>query len=509
MSGVRTGKLPDDEIDKILNAALDRLHVQLTSPSKVQVGASVTAKIVGASAEIDVSDLLDGVLNIDWLAFTSATLGDVSSTANSLETLTGVVGSTLAGASSAPATGSIKAAPTGILGQVLGSVSIPRLRVRAEIGWQLTDAQGNRLIEGEDFVAPNGLGLPEVLLHIPPIFQPLDSFDPHDSHPIARPVACTFRLSAYVTLSVTDRQVSRRLRPLALVKSPLPGAAPRPLAHARDLVPSGNAFGIPLLVMPLLVPTLLALFSNEGFNPVDPQPGRMLIVVPHGSPITSLEQLNGLLRKIDQEVSNLRQLPYVAASLLGIDLLGNALSSQPAARIVSATPVDEGVEFPQGVRNFQDIVYYSQPSRIWWIRIGDENVTFNDVAQSAILIGMPGTRVVFFNDADYVADSGAWAISIADLGLEAVTSPDPSTYRPLNILPFVIVRDFGLSAPDSTAFTRANPNYEYALPDTLPPNRAEKVTANGFLGQNMSSVAFDQLGTPPTCEPPQSEAPIE
>jgi hypothetical protein len=504
MSGVSANTLPAAELQKILSAAMNRLHVRLTSSNVVAPGATITASIAGAGVEVDVTDLLDGVLNIDWQAFTQAALGAITDSANSLRALITETDKALPTAGPAPLPNAITAAtPAGLLGRLVGAVSLPRLRVRADIRWQVTDSQGNELIEGEDFIAPNGLALPDVLIKIPPLFRELDAFDyPGSSanlqpiNPLATPSACTFRLQVRVVLSVGDVFIDRVLSAAPAFSDPSLSTPPT-LRHPADLVPDGTAPGIPLIVLPLPVPTLVALFSNAEFNPTDPSPAKLLVVVPHGSPITSLEQLNRILRKIDQVVSDLRQLPFFAASLLGLDLVNDALSGQPGARLVSA-------QADNSYRDFTKVVYYSEPTRFWWIKIGTQDVTFNDEAMSMVLLGMPGTQVSFFNQADIVKDEGVWHVSVA--GAVDFT-------RPLDVLPFVIVRDLGPGQGPGFSIWASTGGADIPAPETIPPKRsAEDVPANqssGWFqqatfgwGKRMSSLRFDWLGDEVPCNPP-------
>jgi len=183
MSGVEAPPLSTDQTTDVLNSIKSLLRVTLTSPIRTEPGQPVTASLVPASPEIDASDLAAGVLNLGLLTknvvHTNKNVLDVPDSGD----LSGDhLASTAALAGGQPfplpvAIPSTTATVTqlnipGLLGQVFGTVSIPRLKVQVEIRWILRDQHGNELKDEEGaFVAPQGLTSPSVSLIIPPIFE--------------------------------------------------------------------------------------------------------------------------------------------------------------------------------------------------------------------------------------------------------------------------------------------------------------------------------------------------
>jgi hypothetical protein len=519
MSGAVSSALADDEIKALLTAALQRLHAELTSIDRLPVGTPLTASITGASAEIDVSDLLDGVLDLGWLAQTGAQLGKAAQgNLDYVNSLTQQLqGTSLAGAT---------ASAEGLIGSVVGLVKVPRLRVRVDIHWKLTDHHGKDLVAGEDFLTPTGLTLPSVQILIPPLFQEMTFDSLRGGFNF-----CRYYLTVTVSLSIGDvwANIGLPAKPAYLAPPPITAgkgtpkvqrAVPVPDTPGAPTVPNG----IPIIALPLLLPTLVALFSNPNFNPYDPSPGKLLIMVPFRSPLASLEQLQRYLNKLDQQVANLRELASFATALLGIDVLSDALSDQPGARLSQARPLvndpqydfaggrttrfdkqleaagytpGDGLEFPQGIADLRHVVFYKKPSRFWWLGFDEDSVTMNDAPNSLVVLGLPATQLTFFNAVAYegiVGDTtGVWSLTIPSL---------EDTTNPHVILPFVIIRELGQIYGEDRDDPRPPPE---ALPPgtdiTVIRDAAEAPRETDYAwGGNMSSLWFDSLGTAIDCD---------
>lgn len=504
MAGIPGPVLSPGAIKTLLEIALQRLHLELTSPPRVPVGQPVTASIKGLGVELDVSDLLEGVVDAGWVGYLGAQIVNTADDASHVDDLKNAIKGLT---SPAGARSAIPITATDLLGRVIGLAQIPRLRIRVDVEWHLSDDKGHELIAGSDFLAPNGLTQPDVSLLIPPLFQEL-TLDTLEGKTINY---CSYKLSARVTLSIGSVWASIDLPSQppyvtspSIVSGQLGDAPPAPKLEA----------GIPIVALPLLYPTLLALFSAPGCNLSMPGDGkapmRLLIVVPHNSPISSLEQLNRVLKKVDQQVADLRDLASVASALLGIDLLNqalDALSNQPAARLVTAEsvhadplypdgfptvpllPWDQA--YPQGVADFSQIVYWVNQNRLAGIiPIGETRITFNDVARSLVMLGLPGIKATFFNHNRYSNDEGTWYIGVP----QVIDSGNP-----LALLPFVIVRNIPalITDPDDIDWDKSG---GAPVPDTIPPGRASIII--GFTdgwGNKMSSLLFSQPGLTLTC----------
>ncbi|QFS36778.1 hypothetical protein [Burkholderia cepacia] len=487
MSGIKDGELDDAELRAVLQMALSRLHLELTSPSTVPVGMPVTASIAGASTEVDVTDLLNGVLDLAWLTYNSVDVGKIDPSSLAAEQIATAVATALPTAKSAATQKDLKGivppvvGPTGLLSRLLGVVGQPRLRVRVDIQWRLTDQNGNDWIPGKDFLAPSGLTLPSITLRIPPLFRDLRLDDGGDVGTLANPQGCTYYLSAEIALSVGDVSVPATL-------------------------PSEAMLGIPIIVLPILLPTVVVLFSNPQFSPYHPKPGLSLIIVPHHSAFASLEQLSKLLDDLNKKIEPLRDLASFAAVLLGLDALTEAINTHPAVRFVTAqdAPDPKKETGAQGVSDLTKIVYWKNPTKIAWITLWTDDVTINDATNSALMLGLPGTVVRFYIRRFYEMkagdkDNGAFDIFIPDV--------IPGN-NPLSVVPFTLVPNFGNLDPMTAATTGIDKGHMFGVHRTIPRGRSKTagggwVADPGDLGtawcNKISSVTFESFGVENQC----------
>jgi hypothetical protein len=449
MSGVRAQELDAAELKKVLLLALDRLHAELTSPSTVPVGTPVTASIVGAGAEIDVSDLLNGVLDLVWLRYTTAGLGTVGPYREAVKEISDSAKTGMPSAEHIPALTDLTAAGPGNLERVLGLLGLARLRVRVDVQWRLKDQNGKEWVAGNDFLAPNGLTSPNVTLLIPPIFQELRIDADVSGQEVPTVVSgCKHYLSAKVTLSVGSTNVVAEL----------PRSTP-PID-----------FGIPLVVLPILLPTVAAVFSNPDSNPYHPKPGLCLIMVPNHSPLGSLEQLNKVLNDLDRKVEALRGLASFAGALLGLDALTEAINTHPAVRFTRArsAPDPNAETLNQGVDDFSKIVFWKEPTKIAWITLWEDDVTLNDKTNAALLFGLPGTTLRLYIRRFYEmmpgdSDNGAFELFIPKL---------VDSRKPFALLPFALAPDFSNLDPKTKATTPPDAGRMWGVPRTIPRGRS-------------------------------------
>jgi|GEM_PF-6320001 len=472
MSGVEAPPLSTDQATDVLNSIKSLLRVTLTSPTRTEPGQPVTASLVPASPEIDASDLAAGVLNLGLLTknvvHTNKNILDVPDSGD----LSGDhLASTAALAGGQPfplpvAIPSTTATVTqlnipGLLGQIFGTVSIPRLKVQVEIRWILRDQQGNELKDEEGaFVAPQGLTSPSVSLIIPPIFEEWRA------DTVKNPPTSVFCLSARLTLTLTS---TTTLGPF-------------------EVGP------VPVIVLPLLIPTVVVLCSEPNFGVNTGQQlhggdvtddhiqeednvglSSALIAVPEHSPFTSAAALFKALRKVESAVDALSGL----ADFLGFFLpLGDLLSipEQPRLRFSAA----------DGIPKFSRIIL--KPKTFFFLTYDHD--TFDDKVFSILVVGLPGTKVRFFSDTNFskTSDQGFYTLLVGPELFVAVRTLDTSVNRP---------------------------------PVTFPPNQALDLDGvegkpdtsdgnDGLWHTDMSSMAFDddwlheiqrRIKTPPP--PPQ------
>jgi hypothetical protein len=453
VSGTASHPLTDAQANQVYSAIKAALQIVLTSPSVVEPGQAITAALVPAAPELDASDLANGVLNVGLAAkdvlFSSAGAVNVPDQGDlEGDTLASTLGGVSGGQPFPPAApvlgGGPVTNPPGTLAQLFGTFALPRLKVRLEVLWKVRDSSGADLKEGSDFVAPQGLASPGVALHVPPLYSELRLDTLADQTKGAK-VVC---LWAQVTLQL---------------------GTTAPITF--------EVGGVPLLILPLLVPTIVVLASQPNFDVS--HDSAALVVVPKHSPFASSEPLFKALRKIESVMDALRGIGGVASFLLGLGPLIDTIPEEPRLRFVAA----------DAINRLGDITIKRKP---WWDFLGSD-VTFDDRVYSIFVFGLPGTTVHFFNDTNFktteTPDTSDQGMYVVDIGPEL----------------FVTIRTLDTSSLDR--------------PVTLPEGHVvdfepdESDDNDGRWHTDMSSLKFDELWlreverplpVPPlVCKPPR------
>jgi hypothetical protein len=154
--------------------------------------------------------------------------------------------------------------------------------------------------------------------------------------------------------------------------------------------------GIPLLILPLFLPILVALFTEPSFE-VTHDSG-VIIMVPEHSGLTSVETLVKQLQKVEDVLDAVRGLAGIATWLVGLDALLSSVPEQPRVRFVVAHQVN-GIGFLERIK---------LGKRPWYDFLGDDP-NANDAISSLIVLGLPATgasnlirpRVECFNAISY------------------------------------------------------------------------------------------------------------
>jgi len=374
MSGTATAGLTTAQADVVLRAIAHSLEIVLTSPTRLAPGTPLTAALVPASPLIDASELANGILNLAWTAkdvlFNDESAigvpaagdlrGDVLATATPVtggEPFPPPIGAV--GGSTLPTHSNV----LGVLNQIFGVVALPKLKVRLRVSWRVvrTNANGNReaQTEGVDFVAPQGIASPNVTLILPPTFREMNL------DTIRSPATDLVCLYATVTLALGNR-----------------------LFGPFDVGPAR------VILLPLLIPTLVALFRDENFGVS--YGGAALIAVPSHSPISSAKTLFKTLHRIEVAVDALRGIGGFAAWLLGLDELLGAIPDTPRLRFAVACDQVTSDHERDGIPRLDAIEI--RPGPLWGL-LPDEN--FDDKTQSFLVFGLPGTMVKLHNDTYY------------------------------------------------------------------------------------------------------------
>lgn len=424
MSGVQAPLLATGQATDILNSVKGLLRITLTSPTRIQPGQPLTASLVPASPEIDASELAAGVLNLGMLTknvvhqdknvLAVPDSGDLDGDdLASTVALTGGQPFPIPVALPASTAAVTQTNIPGLVGQVFGTVSLPRLKVQLEVRWILRDQQGNELKDEDGaVVATQGLSSPNISLIIPPIFEEWRA------DTVKNPPTTVYCLSASVTLTLAPAP------PITFEVGP-----------------------VPVVVLPLLIPTIVVLCSepNFGINTGQKLYGEdvtddhiqeadnvgfssALIVVPEHSPFASGAALFKALRRVEKAVDALSGI----ADFLGFFLpLGDLLSipEQPRLRFSVARQV-KGADgnLHSGVPKFSRIIL--KPKTFFFVTYDHD--TFDDKVFSILVMGLPGTKVEFFNDTrfDKQSDQGFYTLVVGPECFVAVPTLDTSAEEP-------------------------------------------------------------------------------
>jgi len=415
MSGTATTDLTAAQATSILQAVYNSLRIVLTSPLRTKPGQVINASLVPASPLLDVSELANGILN---LALTSKDVlyqnaqrvpvpdpgapgefgGDVL--AGTTKALGGQPFPSPLGTVGGSTNPTITNIP-GLLGQVFGTVAIPRLKVRIQINW-VVRVNGQVLKEASDFLAPQGISSPNISLLLPPSHYEMRL----DTLTFPRmDVAC---LSAQVTLTLGANTLSLEVPP------------------------------IPILLLPLLIPTVVAIFSEPNFGVLSPT--KTLVVVPSHSPLGSLRHLVDTLNKVQDAVDALSGLAQFAGWILGLNELIGALTDQPCIRLVSSDKIDV----------FEDVNVKPGPL---FGALGEED--FDDAANSILMLGVQGTKAWFYNNDKQQKDTdeGYYALGVLDTLFVMVRdlAPTDASSAPPTPYPY-----YGIPAADWKADSNSN-----------------------------------------------------
>ncbi len=413
MSGTATAGLTTAQADVVLSAIAHSLEIVLTSPTRLAPGTPLTAALVPASPLIDASELANGILNLAWTAkdvlFNDESAIGVPAAATPVtggEPFPPPIGAV--GGSTLPTHSNV----LGVLNQIFGVVALPKLKVRLSVSWRVvrTNANGNHeaQTEGVDFVAPQGIASPNVTLILPPTFREMNL------DTIRSPATDLVCLYATVTLALGNR-----------------------LFGPFDIGPAR------VILLPLLIPTLVALFRDENFGVS--YEGAALIAVPSHSPISSAKTLFRTLHRIEVAVDALRGTGGFAAWLLGLDELLGAIPDTPRLRFAVAS--DHGRD---GIPDLTKIEI--RPGPLWGVLPGED---FNDRTQSFLVFGLPGTMVKFYNDINYSehlphSQEGMYTVSVGPelfVGCRSLNDPPDSSLNAPVTFPAGRISSF---EPDTT-----------------------------------------------------------
>jgi len=251
----------------------------------------------------------------------------------------------------------------GLLGQLQGTIPLPApgtFPVSVNVTWLVLDENHNQLAANQ-FNAPSGLNGTNVAVAFAPETTELTD------GPLPSPKQRFLR--AQVTLSAGSVTTGQRSLP-----------------------------DLPVLVPPLPIPTVLALFLHANFQPRSgDDDGAVLVVVPQSSPLRSIGQLQPVLTTLQSTIGNLTSFGSFATFLLGLGDLVQALGAQPYVQFRAA----------DAINNLNDITLIQ---RSWY----ENDTEAEDELSSLILIGREGRGAACFNDRDRNDDEGKFTVKTTE-----------------------------------------------------------------------------------------------
>jgi len=251
-------------------------------PATAQPGQLISTSLVPPLSLLHFTDIVQQDVSLDFIAkdvvfsntnFNSPTFVEDASIAKILP---------LFNLTSVPPTVDTSGTP-GLIGKLTGTfpVAVPSdIAPTIAVVWKIQDDANNDLVEGSDFLAPNGLTSPTLDIVFLPAFT---LFDGSASSTVKRTII------ASVMLTADTVTVNRDVGPVVVTIPAVP------------------------------FPKVLALTRDTNFG------GPALIMVPGSSAISTVEHVRTLLQPVRNVISALTTVARFAEMLLGIDTLASIL----------------------------------------------------------------------------------------------------------------------------------------------------------------------------------------
>ncbi|HDR5270591.1 hypothetical protein E8M24_28210 [Bacillus thuringiensis] len=239
--------------------------------------------------------------------------------------------------------------------------------ISINVEWLFKDEQNNQLVEGQDFLALDGMNC----LRGSFIFKPT-CFIEHTNSPTmsSNNLPTHYTLHASVTLMAGDTFVTEELPPVSLS------------------------------ILPMSVPTIFTVFRNEHFARISADShefkGKALVMVPPNSPFRSKEDLYKSIEDLIEKASALSAFNNFSLFGLGLEILYNALNSQYDIHIRIETRI-----------NLNHVTLDIEPL---------EKKSWGNKIESFIFIGPPNRSVLCQNNSrNNQEDTGKFTVTIDSL----------------------------------------------------------------------------------------------
>lgn len=378
-------------ITEALNGLIDTMTGSATPKPG---GQSFVTDVLPRPGQLEVAEVLNGAIDLTWIT------KDIRFSGDSLETeLTpAVLDTSIIGGMPIPVLGTTGV--PGLLGQLGGTLPLlnqTKVSVKFDVSWRALDERGSELPSSE-WSAPGGLEGPKIAIAFAPEIIELTSS------------------------VVAPSPTIRKLR--ATVKLTVAGVPP----VERDLP------DVPVPVLPLPIPKVVAAFLHTNFQPRSgDDDGGVFVMVPSDSPLKNAAQLNSTLSSLQTAVGNLAAFAKFAGFLLGLNDLLNAVAAQPYFAMAATNVIED----------LNDITIIQNS---WY----ENDIELEDELSSMIFIGPATARLEIFCETEFDDENGHGILSLPDSCAVVVRSlhHDVPPTQPPDLWQTVKVPDHSIVDPD-------------------------------------------------------------
>ncbi|MCY8953215.1 hypothetical protein MOE39_05010 [Bacillus cereus] len=308
---------------------------------------------------------------------------------------------------------------------------VQKIPISLEVTWSIQDERGNNTQEGDTFLAPDGLnGFQASFIFIPSCIVELTN----DPHMLSTYSPKRYNLIANVILRA--------------------GKVVNEEGEEEEIVLQVNLPSVPILVLPMAVPTIFTVFSNRHFTTIESdcyhsseRQGEVLVLVPPNSPLRSIENMLQLISNLKDKASALSTLPDFFLFKLGLETLYDALQSN--CEIQFRVGIDFKLKCIQSC-----------------------NQGWQDKINSFIFIGSPGQTIQCFNyDHPASTDKGMFTLTINSLHKNC----------------YALARKLDSANPDTEPF------HNEIIVNTNPEN------SDDTFSKHLHRIKFGEINVQPSC----------
>lgn len=336
---------------------LEGLLEAMTASAKPQAGGhAFLTDVQPRPDQIEVAEIIPGAVELTWI--TKDVRFDTEDYEASLDPA--ALNEAIIGGMPIPGLSQLDGVP-GLLGQLEGTLPLlnqAKVSVKLEVRWRVLDDRTGEELDPNMWRAPGGLEGPSILVVFAPEVVELTSTPP--------PGPTMRRLRAHVKLT------------------------------AAGVSKEGDLPDVKVPVLPLPIPKVLASFRHSNFQATDEdEDGFVFILVPSGSPLKTVEQLNQTLDTLQTTANSLKDFAQFAAFLAGVGELANAVTAQPFFVFASTDSID-------------DLNDFTAIQNDWY----ENDIELENEISSLIFIGPAGVKVELYCETEQDDENGQGRLTV-------------------------------------------------------------------------------------------------